>query len=421
MQVLQGVRSLFFALLGTALAVPAAQALEPDQLPQGALVGKVHASGNRAPNANTTFGGNLAGYDSIANFTGTFTAPGIDAFGNPTNSWPYAMVGHSPRAGDTTVIRAPIIPVTVDLRNADGTPRYVNGQRLISSPRRLVDPVVNSPLFGFHAYNSSNRPTQFTDALMRTNFGTQMDEDWHTLLDPAVMPGQTITLLAGSYYFSLNADGSCCLYILADETAFGNTLFPPTYPVDNSTVLGAAELSGQARTKDLTTLLFNNVFLYENGDPTQCCVIGYHSFDAEPGTTANGGLPRFYVMAYASWVSPGIFSDPTFGDVAALSHEYSETFNDPFVMFDGVHNSTPWWLSPNGQCDDILEVGDVIEGLPNAQVSINAHGMTYHLQNETLLSWFGLEQPWQTRGAFSFPDPTVLTAPTAPQNPNCAP
>jgi hypothetical protein len=40
---------------------------------------------------------------------------------------------------------------------------------------------------------------------------------------------------------------------------------------------------------------------------------------------------------YSSWVSPGIFRDPTFGDITALSHELSETFNDPFV-----NNATPW-------------------------------------------------------------------------------
>jgi hypothetical protein len=30
-------------------------------------------------------------------------------------------------------------------------------------------------------------------------------------------------------------------------------------------------------------------------------------------------------------------------------------------------NTTPGWLAPNGLCQDNLEVGDVIENLPNAR------------------------------------------------------
>ena len=44
-----------------------------------------------------------------------------------------------------------------------------------------------------------------------------------------------------------------------------------------------------------------------------------------------------YVLNYSSRISPGIFRDPNFGDVAPLSHELSETFNDPFV-----NNATPY-------------------------------------------------------------------------------
>ncbi len=51
------------------------------------------------------------------------------------------------------------------------------------------------------------------------------------------------------------------------------------------------------------------------------------------------------MVNYSSWISPGIFRGGL-GDVTALSHEMSEIFNDPFVAADGIHNVTPFWLSP---------------------------------------------------------------------------
>ncbi len=109
-------------------------------------------------------------------------------------------------------------------------------------------------------------------------------------------------------------------------------------------------------------------------------------------------------MNYASWISPGLFADPTLLDITALSHELAETFNDPFV-----NNATPWWLGPNGNCQNDLETGDVIEGVPGAQVPITLNGFTYHPQNEALLQWFEMGATSNAiDGAFSFPDETVL-------------
>jgi len=168
-------------------------------------------------------------------------------------------------------------------------------------------------------------------------------------------------------------------------------------------------------TKDLATLLFNNVFLYAPGDPKTCCTLGFHSFDIEPGVPANGNLTRWYVMNYASWISPGLFTGG-FEDVTALSHEVAETFNDPFV-----NNATPWWTS-GGNCQNNLEVGDVIEGLPNATYAITMNGYTYHPQNEALLPWFEFKSPSNAiHHAYSYPDETTLTVLSPPEKANCAP
>lgn len=231
-----------------------------------------------------------------------------------------------------------------------------------------------------------------------------------------------MTLPFGKYVAQPNSDGSCCLFVLVDDATFQNLLFPPTFPVDNTTIIGAAELSGDMTTKDLTTFLFPNTYLYENGDVNQCCVLGFHTFDSEPGIPANGNAPRAYIMDYSSWITPGLFG-AGLQDVTALSHEVAETFNDPFVGFDSVHNITPWWLS-GSQCQDLLEVGDVVESLP-ANVTIpvkNVLGQTYNLQNVALLQWFEFQQHSDAfQAAYSFPNKDALRDLSPFENPRCAP
>lgn len=356
--------------------------------------------------------------DTVINFTGQYNTFGYDPNGNPLNTWSYAMVGTPPQSGKTTVFNAPVIPVSLDLRNADGSPAYVKGHRLYYDATQYLLPTLTSPVFLPTHYSSSNINTQFTDAVQRAGFGKQAGAGWHNFLLPTVKTPRVMTLLAGSYAFALNPDGSCCAYVLVDIDTFSNLLFPSTSPVDNSTIIGAAELAGDMTTKDITTFLFPNTYLYFNGDPTQCCVLGFHSIDEEPGTAANGNLARFYVMNYSSWISPGIFGGG-FQDITALSHEMAETFADPFVGFDNIHDITPWWYSA-GNCSDLLEVGDVIEGLPNPTYPITLHGYTYHPQTEALLPWFEFQSPSKAiNGAYSYPDETALTALSPIENVNC--
>lgn len=151
------------------------------------------------------------------------------------------------------------------------------------------------------------------------------------------------------------------------------------------------------------------------------CVLGFHSYDFEPGDPSNGNKEKRYVVNYSAWISPGLFGS-AFVDVTALAHEVAETFNDPFVASDGKHNVTPWWLSPNGNCQDDLEVGDVIEGLPHATYPIKMNGMTYHPQNEALLPWFEFQSPSTAiDGAYSYPDEGTLPALSPIELPGCPP
>jgi hypothetical protein len=420
--------------------VPAA--MEPDQISSTAMldVGDPHTLNSRAAaDGGGVLGrvanGSLLGIDSLQNFSSYFYRPGVDSFGNLQFTWPYTMVGRSPFRGredreeeddQTTRIGAPIVAVSIDLRTSTGAPRFTSsGSPLISSATQFVTPTLKSPLFSNSVFDSSEHPTQFTDALQRAEFFHTASEDWHTLLQPRVRTTRTIVLNqapAGQpplYLFSLNTDGTCCRLVLIDFNTFVNALFPATAS-DTTTPIGAAENAGDITTGDLSTFLFNNVFLFSGfvgGNPAHCCTIGFHSFDLEPGSAANGWREKRYVVNYSSWISPGFFRSPSVLDVTALSHELSETFNDPFV-----NNATPWWLAPNGLCQNNLETGDVIEGLANAQIPITLNGFTYHPQNEALLEWFAGQTPSSAiHHAYSYPDTAVLTSAATSQNFNCKP
>ncbi len=313
----------------------------------------------------------VPGIDSLVNFTDQFTADGFDGLGNPQSVWPYEMVGAPPGSGITTLINAPIIPVTVELLDAAGNV----GTTLSGSPLRMsvtpdiLNAVGGSPIFQPFTYTSGTG--QFTDQMMRAQFADRLhhgghggddsrDDGWHTVLRPSVKAARVLQIPKGFYHFATNPDGSCCAFVLADFNTFANALFPPTVG-DTTTPIGAAEHAGDMRTRDIATLLFNNVYLYD-GTIANCCVLGFHSYDLEPGDAHNGNREKRYVMNYASWITNGFFSFGT-EDITAFSHEMAELFADPFV-----DNATPWWLSVDptlgfALCQNNLEVGDVVEVL----------------------------------------------------------
>jgi hypothetical protein len=356
--------------------------------------------------------------DSIPTFSGEFRVNGIGPTGAAQHRWFYTMAGAQPERGGTSTFDAPIIPVSLDLLDYDGSVRVVNGRVLHYSVQPFVNGVVNSPIFQNTEYSSSDVLTQFGDAVQRAEFYNVMQPDWHTLLRPLVKTERNIGIPRGSYFFALNNDGTCCAFVLVDMNVFSRLLFPAT-PNDTTSPVGAAEHSGEITPQSISTFLFPNTYLYLNKNPNHCCILGFHTYDFEPGNSENGFREKRYVLNFASWISPGLFG-PGFEDVTALSHEIVESLNDPFVGSDGVHGITPWWLSINGNCQNDLEVGDVIEGLPDATVAIKTAGTTYHPQNAALLQWFEFQSPSTAiGGAYSYPDENVLTSLSASQHMKC--
>ena len=377
--------------------------------------------------------------DSLVNFNGRFDVQGFDSNGNPNFKWYTNTVGNPPQMGGTTVINAPIVPVSIDMRNADGSVRYVSIQgglhtcdnsnltpdckRLFFDVSPFVQPTLQSPVFQVSPFSSSADPTQITDAIQRAEYFDSAKPNWHTLLLPSVKTARSMLLKRGTYLFALNDDGSCCKFVEVDPQTFVNALFPigtPPFPPgtrDGDTPVGAAEFAGDITTKDISTFLFPATYLPAGNN---FFIIGFHSYDFEPGDASNGNRERRYILSYSSWIKPGFFHNPNFLDVTALSHEVAEIFNDPFVASDGIHNITPWWLS-GGNCQNNLEVGDVIEGLPNATQAITMpNGTTYHPQNEALLQWFEFQSPSSAiHGAYSYPNESTLTALSAPQKAGC--
>jgi hypothetical protein len=370
-----------------------------------------------------------SGIDTLVNFSSSFTTPGFDSDGNPQSVWPYTMVGRAPEQNRTTRFDDSVIPVTVEMLDASGNVATApNGTPLrLVTGQDTIDLTVNSPLFQKSPTTAGN--VQVTDGVMRAEFfnragdgdGDRDDQGYHTILNPRVKTARTIQLPFGSYLFAPKADGSCCLFVLTDINLFANLIFPPTGD-DTSTVMGAAEHAGDMKTTDITTLLFRDLFLFD-GVPSNCCILGFHSVDVEPGTKQNGNRERDFVMNYSSYITDGLFGGG-FSDVTALSHETAELFNDPFI-----NNATPWWLSidpfsGNALCQNNLETGDVIEVLSaNTVAQIPLHNRTYHPQNEALLQWFAFESPSSAHlGAWSFPDETTIQSLSpGPLLPGCVP
>jgi len=350
----------------------------------------------------------------IATFDGAFLAQGGPSAGR---LFPFTMIGGSPQAGGTTTIPAAISEISVTLLNADGSV-------LTTVPfDEFGSLTLGSPNFSTTNYRSGNG-IQFADAVQRAEFFNTMGLDWHTVLQPTVVnrvnitiprfvqiqlsPGHIIT--ARSYFVGTAADGNTFVLLLnlVFDFFFGNE-------ATNEIHLG------NFTTNALNMMLFPNTYLFalnanKPDTPGSCCVLGFHTFIFDP----NSSPTTRWVTQYASWISPGIFVNPGFLDVTALSHETSEAFNDPFV-----DNTTPSWQFPgvtapaNSKkarvCQSNLETGDPVEVLANATVPITLDSFTYHPQTEALFQWFEMGgRSNAIDGAFSFPDETALTRSAVP-------
>ncbi|HZI57634.1 MAG TPA: hypothetical protein VFF39_12715 [Verrucomicrobiae bacterium] len=341
--------------------------------------------------------GGLPGIDSVPNFTRAFSSHG--------QVWPFTMIGNEPLLGHRTRVPARMIAVSLELQNAD----LVTTTEVPIAPFEKL--ALRSPNFEETDY-TSGEDIQFADAVQRAEFFHSMKKDWHTELNPArivdhvtiQVPRFTTVDVNGTptqvrtYFTGPTGDGGT--FVLLLDSFFNDAFFNTVV-----TQIGANHFTTDA----VNIVLLPNTFIFslEQG-PAGALTLGFHTFIFDPTTDPT----PVWVTVFASWISPGLFN-AGIEDVTALSHEISETFNNPFLI-----NTVPAWQFPGipGSCQDNLEVGDPIEALGNETVPIRVErghrSFVYHPQIEALLQWFEEVVPSDAiRGAYSYPDTTALPGP----------
>ncbi len=318
---------------------------------------------------------------SVPNWSSSFTFQG--------QVFPYTMVGRNPRRGDSTEVDTSLIALSFFFDEFVDS----SGNNIVFDVTPDVPNVVNSPDFLDAPYGTGF--TQFGDAIQRAEFFHVMERDWHTRVERPRMltPVQIEVPVGAAHVFQSRRTGT--LFALMDINFFISQL---------NTIIQLENI----KVTELSLMVSPNTLLFENGDMTQCCVLGFHTaFE----TKAVGNTHFVQTLAWASWLDPGIFRDPEVADVLPFSHEVSEWLNDPFI-----NNATPAWQFPDGSgaCQANLETGDPVEVLPHESIPVTLHGFVYHPQTEALLQWFSRETPSSAiDGAYSYPDEAAL--PTASQ------
>jgi hypothetical protein len=306
------------------------------------------------------------------------------------HTYPVTMVGSNPMvaegANQMTHVKVLIVPITLKMRHGiHFSPSKVNG----CTPVSPVKATVASPVF--KSINWTSGPTNLgsgdlTTAFQRANFWkytnptTGVNPGYGIQLDPTVAAGMTISVppTQGGYFGTV---ARC------DQLALVNINWLYATMVNKIAPANAAQLGPNV----LLLPLLHNVVEYI-GDPSNCCVLGFHSFF----NTAKG----MQTYAISDYDTSGLFQGDgpgAFDNVYVMSHEIGEWLDDPYG-----NNPTPRW-GDTGQvsaCQSNLEVGDPLTGTLFTETS---GGMTYDFQDLTNYSWFFRQTPSiAANGYYSF-------------------
>jgi len=300
------------------------------------------------------------------------------------------MAGGPPADGGTTRIGTSLIPLNFVLdgagcADADGKPARFGVEGILYK-------TLNSPDFQEADYETGY--SQYSDAIQRANFFKVAHENWHTRLrSPDLLTPVTIEVPPQS---------SACLFIPPTGKPFG--------VVDSDFFSSQLETIFQLEPIRLTSLaivLSRDVFLYDGGNISNCCVLGFHGAGPVLDTVGN----PLQTFAWASWISAEDSMGTGWEDILGLSHEIMEWMDDPFLS-----NVVPPWQIPDGSgtcAGNILEAADPIEAFSDPSYPVMIDGYTYHPQNIALLPWFSREKPSTAiDGAYSFPNEGLLTLPS---------
>jgi hypothetical protein len=294
----------------------------------------------------------------LTSWTGTFT--------NLGTKYTYTMLGTNPSKGSaTTTIKFVLIPLAVKFPGGVTLDPTKPVQKGCGSGTALGI-TRGSPLLHSIAWTQGSTnvgTTQYIDAFQRAefwNFVGTTAKNYHVLLGtPIVEPKQTLDAsMTGS-----TAAGGCGIYGQLDINVFDAAV---------QSILSKLGIT----TNEFPYFVTYDVFQTQGGS---CCVLGYHSI-----------TPGNVVYGTGSYNDQNIFVGPpnAFLDLVTMSHEVGETFNDPFV---NNFNAVPNWVSPYAPqygCNNFLEVGDPLAGLPEGPFTVPNNTHQYYVQDLAFLPWF---------------------------------
>jgi hypothetical protein len=327
------------------------------------------------------------------------------------------IIGRSPflRGKTTTTIPLQIVPVIFTINNGAGDTHTYNpmvNDGCEPAGHTAVDIVQNSPIFTNTSWTMDGvnvGTTQYHDATVRASFWSLVaGTDYHLVENVTVLSPQN--LYFGSVGNGGATSGPGTNYNVPASFGGGCGFMGSVNVNDLVTAVNnlLASLSPTVNISTLPMILVNDVVSAEVGDTilnnNACCVLGFHSgFSVGP----NLQVTSIFDLDYS-----GLFGN---NDVTVISHELGEAIFDPTG-----NNLTPVWGNigqdvgncPGGQNN--LEVGDPLSpgfGTPTNEWVVAgtgpSAGLTYHLQELALFSWFyggtnlGIAGHYSNHGTFT--------------------
>jgi hypothetical protein len=283
-------------------------------------------------------------------------APNLNPKNKPSfpGTWVYSYTYKSGKYNETWIGANPSSPATetvpVYLIPFNLTYKPSGGKKFTANAAKIINNIIASPIFSTYDFNFGNTDigtTQYEDAFAKVNVWSigGSSSNYHVLLAaPTVEKAQKLKLTNAS-----------------EANDFGvEVLQVPLGTIDSEIhkLITSLKIPSNALPVFVTT----QTYLTSGG----CCIGGYHSvYNGQPYA-----MFTFIVPPNGDKTIP--FSD----DVSALSHELSEWIDDPYT-------------SNNSPCG-IYEVGDPLERNTNyGDFNYTLNGVTYHLQDEALLPYFG--------------------------------
>jgi len=339
---------------------------------------------------------------SLPTFTRTYTARGQD--------YSYTVVGGDPAKGGTTRIPTVLAAITLTIE----APMDAAGTKAVLDASRDVDSVLRSPIFSRYEFSSGK--TQYTDAIMRTDFSREAAKNWHTLLEkPKVIPLQINVPIGKGYVLTSKKTGR--MLAMVDVLFMQQQIFQQ---------LPKAEIGPGT----LVIAMTKNVTYYTDEDATECCSWGTHGVD-----NTQGSRQPFVLGSYLD--SDTVEMD---SNVQPLTQQLAQWFRDPLHepalrIHEGMTppgNLFPSWMkvppksstelpTDNSDCGGTAVATDYFLNDPtdtnwkNRTPSSKAYiaktrGAAYYLQNVALLSWY----TGSSSQGYSFPDASALSGPAKP-------